>query len=230
LRVSAPHAFFYDTNRHFLEYLPAFCAMAGAGAARVVEVASRVLAKVRAPRAAVVAAGAAAALALATSIVWPIAEYHPFEVTYFNVFAGGLGGAQRRGLLSETGPLKRACQAEADYWYTGSRLGLADLQRVAKPTDNLFIDGPTPPQALANWPAGAKLDAPAAYRSEAEAEIVYISPSPGVPWKHIHEIERERPVLRRVERGTGLIYEILGPKDGKAHEPVSPRSWYDVQP
>ncbi len=47
-------------------------------------------------------------------------------------------------------------------------------------------------------------------------------------WAHIHELERQRPLLWRVERDKGLIYEALGPAlRTMGWEPVSPHSRYE---
>jgi hypothetical protein len=62
------------------------------------------------------------------------------------------------------------------------------------------------------------------------ASLLYVAPSTGESWTRIHELERERPVRYREVRGGGLIYEILGKKDGKKHELVSPHTRYDDLP
>jgi hypothetical protein len=43
----------------------------------------------------------------------------------------------------------------------------------------------------------------------------------------VRKFESERPILKRVERGGGLIYEILGSKDGQLRTPTSPETWYE---
>jgi hypothetical protein len=46
-------------------------------------------------------------------------------------------------------------------------------------------------------------------------------------WRELREHESERPVLKRVERGGGLIYEILGQRTGATFTPPSPHSRYE---
>jgi hypothetical protein len=61
-----------------------------------------------------------------------------------------------------------------------------------------------------------------------DVPVVYASPrEPRCSWKRLRELERWRPVLSRVTRGGGLIYEILGPRTAEPHAPVSPPTAYD---
>jgi hypothetical protein len=46
----------------------------------------------------------------------------------------------------------------------------------------------------------------------------------------VRDLEVARPILRRVERGGGLIYEVFGPRDGRAHPFVSGLTAYDRVP
>jgi hypothetical protein len=226
LRVALPHANFYDANRHFIEYVPALCALAGLGFAETWRrgrawVAVRLGAKGQ-------RATAAAAIALAAgALLWPLWAYHPFEIAYFNFLAGGLGGAQRAGLFRAAGsPAALVNGTEGDYWSGGLRDGLRDARTLAAPGE---------PIGVCTWlPALAAVDsdgAPPPITTELErpeVTIVYASPRERrCSWKKIHELERWRPVLRRVERGGGLIYEILGPRGGVPHPPVSPPTVYD---
>jgi hypothetical protein len=89
----------YDSIRHFLFVLPAFAVLAGVGldaaATRVATIASR-----SRPLPAY-----AINLAAAIVVLWPalrLVQLHPYESSYFNVFAGGLRGAMG--------------QYETDYW------------------------------------------------------------------------------------------------------------------
>jgi hypothetical protein len=62
----------------------------------------------------------------------------------------------------------------------------------------------------------------------ADVPIVYASPrGQRCSWSRVHELERWRPVLVRVTRGGGLIYEVLGSRTAASHEPVSPATAYD---
>jgi hypothetical protein len=211
-RVALPHANFYDGNRHFLEYVPALCALAGLGAVKLWQRA-RARPRLR-------AAGAALA---AAALLAPIVRYHPFETAYFNVLAGGLGGAQRRALFRAPGVNPLLLGTEGDYW--GS--GLRDAVRVARaqtggpigacawePELAVLDAAPPPPVILPGAPD--------------EAAVVIVSPrEKRCSWARVHELERWRPVLARAQRGGGLIYEVLGPRGPAPHAPVSPPTAYD---
>jgi hypothetical protein len=229
VRVALPYSNYYDANRHFIEYIPALCALGGAGIAALWRVARPFLAaRLSAAGLHGVAIGAAA-IALAI-LVWPVAQYHPFESTYFNMLAGGLGGAQRKGLLRT--PLvmdERATGTEGDYWMNSLREGTRVARRLAPGaaigmcawTHKLaeMESGPQPPETKDFDDGGY------AYG------IVYMNPRGcWCSWTQIREAERQRPVMYREERDGGLIYEILGPVGPTLHEPVSRPSIYEKQP
>jgi hypothetical protein len=209
LRIALPHANFYDGNRHFIEHVPALCALAGLGA---VEAWRRVRGRV---------ARAAVATASGIALLLPIALYHPFETAYFNGLAGGLGGAQRRALFREAGANPLVYGTEGDYW--GS--GLRDAVRIARAAGGGVI-------GVCAWlPALAALDAdpPVPRLGPPEtADVVIVSPREGrCSWRRVHDLERWRPVIARVTRGGGLIDEVLGPRGATPHAPVSPPTAYD---
>lgn len=108
-RLYLPGAVNFDGVRHFLELFPPLAAFAGLGAAALARLAARPFAGGRAAR---WVAGAALALPLAAQAT-TLAAVHPFEIAYWNPIAGGLGGAQRRGLPQA-----------GDYWGASYRLGL----------------------------------------------------------------------------------------------------------
>jgi len=223
VRCSAPHANFYDMNRHFIEYIPGLAAMAGAGAWRIVELGRALLDRFRAGPGVRIAGSVVGAGILAAGLVLPIAAYHPYETTYFNVFIGGLGGAQRKALLHDD-PW-RAYGTEGDYWYSALRGALARMTKMAGPDEKIGVDPPPyTPQLFADIENRAKLDTtdPAA-----NAALLYVGPSAGKSWRRIHELEAERPVRYREVRGGGLIYEVLGKADGQKHDLVSPHTPYD---
>ena len=123
-RYLVPQAVNYDGVRHFLELFPAMAAVAGLGVAWL---GKRLLATwpwsgspVLSRR---IRAGALAA-ALAP-VLWALLATHPFQLAYWNVFAGGYAGARDRDL-------PQAC----DYWGTSYRLGLRWLNEHA-PRDAL---------------------------------------------------------------------------------------------
>jgi Dolichyl-phosphate-mannose-protein mannosyltransferase len=216
LRIALPHAAFYDANRHFIEYVPALCAMAGVG---FVEGWRR--AQARASRR--IAGGVTIVAGL--MLVLPIVMYHPYDTAYFNVFAGGLGGAQRRALFREPDAGPSSWGTEGDYWSSGLR----DAVRAAR----AMAPAPAPVGVCAWEPELAALDAGEPLGNvTADAEhadgVVIVSPRYGrCSWARVRELERTRPMIRRVERGGGLIYEVLGPRDAVARAPVSPATSYD---
>jgi hypothetical protein len=227
LRVSMPNAGFYDANRHFIEYIPALCAMAGAGASLGLDWLARLPRHAR-------AAEAAAIVALAGATVWPVATTHPFETEYFNLLAGGLGGAQRRGVLSADPPLGGANGSEADYWFNSLREALGVMRKLRHDGQKLGACGPWPAQVQVDWEFQEKLSYSGDQRGHIahgtlSADLLYASPrSEGAcSWRVVREWERTRPIFWRVERDGGLIYEIFGLPDGVRRPAVSPPTHYD---
>ena len=234
VRIALPHANFYDANRHFLEYVPALCALAGLGFAegwrRAAPIVLAYFARARADRAhagpaRARLAGAVALIAGAAALAWPVAQYHPFETAYFNFMVGGLGGAQRAGLF-RTSPTEYVNGTEGDYWLSSLREG-ARAARMLAPSGR--------PLGVCAWlPALAAIDGdgpPMEVTAEverAEVPVIYAAPrGQRCSWKRLHELERWRPVLERITRGGGLIYEILGPRGDLPHAPASPPTVYD---
>lgn len=230
LRVSVPKSRFYDANRHFIEYVPALCCIAGAGAARVLAMVRRLGASTferLGPRGERMALSAGALLALFT-LLMPIFEYHPFETSYFNFMISGLGGAQDSGLLAqrmkdETG----TAGTEGDYWCSSLRDGMKDIAARTKDGDPIAVCGPGWGQVRPNLPEGRAFEILPSEDPRADGAFLYLAPRElNCNWKRVRELERNRPVLKRVERGGGLIYEILGPREDTLHEPVSAENWY----
>ncbi len=104
-RTALPGMSNFDGVRHFIEFMPFLSLLAGLGLAAVLSAA------LAAPplRARGKAARLGATLALfGAFFAFPAAQViatHPYGICYFNVFAGGLSGAQARGLPEAT-----------DYW------------------------------------------------------------------------------------------------------------------
>jgi hypothetical protein len=237
LRIAMPRSNFYDANRHFIEYVPALCALAGAGAAWFGRALWSHLS--RGPRPEMlggrlpIAGTTTAGLIALGSIIWPIVEYHPYETTYFNFLVGGLGGAQRSGLFAMGPPSDiRVNGTEGDYWFSSARDGFRDLKELNSERGVVGLCGPGRGHALFNIvdepkPRFAEVS-DADFRS---AKLVYISPRESLCWwREIRRYESERPVIKRVERGGGLIYEILGAKDGVFRIPPSRETWYERHP
>jgi hypothetical protein len=222
-RVAMPRAVVYDGNRHFIEYVPALCAMAGGGVSGVVTFATRRLQGRLRPPWLKVALATAAAAACAT-LAWPLAQYYPYEVEYFNVFAGGLGGAQRDAVLV-TRPEHRATDTwgcEGDFWFTSLRDGLRDVLKAAGPAANVASCGPWGAQISANMPQGASFTI-----GGSDPAFIYASPREAAcTFKFIRNLESQRKVIRRVERDGGLVYEVFGEHLATSVPPVTPENWY----
>ncbi len=234
VRIALPHANFYDANRHFLEYVPALCALAGLGLAegwrRAAPVVLAYFARARAVRAhagpaRARVAGAAAVAVGAAALAWPVAQYHPFETAYFNFMVGGLGGAQRAGLF-RTSPTEFVNGTEGDYWSSSLRQGIRDARAFAAPGETIGVCAWLPALATIDDDAAAPITAAALERPEVGL-VLALPRELRCSWKRIHELERRRPVLTRVTRGGGLIYEVLGPRADAPHAPVSPPTAYD---
>jgi hypothetical protein len=220
-----PHANFYDANRHFLEYIPALCALAGLG---LIETWRRATPFVvtRLGAGGARAAGGAAITLTAVALLWPVAEYHPFETAYFNVLTGGLGGAQRAGLFRAPSATAFVNGTEGDYWLSSLREGIRAAQARVAPGHPIGVCAWLPPVAAIDSDGPPPTITAAAERGD--VEVVYAAPRElRCSWKRLHELERWRPVLDRVTRGGGLIYEILGPRAERPHAPVSPPTVYD---
>lgn len=229
LRISAPRSNYYDANRHFIEYIPALSALAGAGAAWLRQQLGTVLSNAHgawawaASRAHQLMAGLA--LLGIGALAWPVLEYRPHETTYFNVFAGGLGGAQRDGLFLAQPPVDYLINGtEGDYWFRSLRLGLATARKAVSRKQPIGLCGVSLWLAEANWPEPKKPLLTAGF--EEAAVVVAIPREFFCGLSTIRKLEAERPILERVERGGGLVYEVLGPKDGKSHTVVTPPSAY----
>ena len=214
-RISVPHSMFYDANRHFLEYVPAVCLFAGLGVAQLVA-----WLKATSPFA-LRAGGLGLAAASFVALALPVLDYHPFEVTYFNVLAGGLGGAQRDELLYVEGEDWRSPGTEGDYWHASLRDFLAHVGTVVPRNAVIGVCGTMYMQAMANW------DGPQLHYIEPHerGQYMYVAPRESFcSWADVRLLESQRPVLLRVVRDGGLIYEILGPPVDYPLPPVSPRS------
>jgi hypothetical protein len=232
-RLAAPGSNFWDANRHFLEYVPALCALAGLGVAEIVPLLQRALDEIptrflpRAgsglrPRLRPILLGTAA-LAGVGALAWPIVEYWPHEGTYFNVLAGGLGGAQRSGLLFLPLPFgDRTNGTEGDYWWSSLREGVRTARAIGRGAP-IALCGPSA------WTLPVeKRDGPTFTGASNPSALVYVCPrDPFCPWRKVRELETKRRVLRRVERGGGLVWELLGPATGGPPiVPVTPENFY----
>jgi hypothetical protein len=226
LRIAKPRSNFYDGNRHFLEYVPAICCLAGIGfvaAIRGVRRLGGALAARRGwggARARVVSLAPAVLGALAlVSDVAPVAVSHPFETTYFNIFIGGLQGAQRRHPLKPPPPHDAwAVDSECDYWWSSLRRAIAGI-RDHGDARSIGVCGNTARLGRMNWASSAPtpefiggIDGYGGTGDLARAEYVYAMPRDFFcSTETIRGLEARRPVLHRETRQGGLIYELLGP-------------------
>lgn len=219
LRIAAPGSNFLDANRHFIEYVPALCVIAGCGFDQL----CRAVFDRRTGRLDDLSAGAtrraaplaAYVLALA-SLAWPIAAYAPYEATYFNMLIGGLGGAQKGdGLFAMEVADLRLRGTEGDYWFGSLRQGLRDIRSAMRGTETIGLCGPSKVLGRMNWGnAQAPPFVDSWYGDDPDAgDFVYVMPR-GVFCEPplIERLQQGRPLLRRVERGGGLIYLVLGPR------------------
>jgi hypothetical protein len=156
----------------------------------------------------------------------PVAAYRPFEGTYFNFLIGGLGGAQSRALYDMPPPHDaRVRGTEGDYWYGNLGDGLPRLRALLGAGQGFGTCGPAPQQYQMQWPEGFHL----LNRDPGPSDLIYVSPREvfcGIGF--VRNLESQRPVLYRAERGGGLVYEILGPNDGKPHPVVTAPSLYEA--
>jgi hypothetical protein len=107
----------FEGVRHFLEFLPMLCLLAGAGATWLAQRAKRLP-----------LAGVLVALAALVPPACAVASTHPNQIAYFNALAGGLGGAQAR----------RDPDA-SDYWGNSYWQGMAWLSAHAEPDARLVV-------------------------------------------------------------------------------------------
>jgi len=78
----------FDGIRHFIHFWPPLAILSGWGAVSLWSAAAR-----RVPALSTAVSRAVGAAILLAAVLPGVAMYHPFEVTYFNVLAGGLPGA-----------------------------------------------------------------------------------------------------------------------------------------
>jgi hypothetical protein len=218
LRIAVPRSNFLDANRHFIEYVPALCVMAGCGfdliCVRLFAWLSSLRWSAHHPSWARTVRQGVYVLCLA-AVVWPIVEYAPYETTYFNVFIGGLRGAQQGdGLFSMEGADLRLKGTEGDYWYNSLRSGLRDIRSVVQDGQIVGMCGPTVVLARMNWGDPTPPEFTDTVDGDPDrGDVVYVMPR-GVFCEadRIEQLKKGRSVVRRVERGGGLIYMVLGPR------------------
>ncbi|MFO0980200.1 MAG: glycosyltransferase family 39 protein [Planctomycetota bacterium] len=112
VRVSLPSAVNSDGIRHFLDAVPAALILAAEGLPWL----ARGLAGLGAPAAGARAGVAALALAALLHESTATARSHPYQVAYFNGFAGGLSGARSNGHYTMPGDYWANCYLDVFPW------------------------------------------------------------------------------------------------------------------
>lgn len=107
---------YHDGMRHFMEFLVPLCLLAAIG---IGECAGFVARRTRRRAEPLFAAAAAATIGVS---LWGVVSTHPYQVTFFNALAGGLKGAQEKGIPD-------AC----DYWLNSYREAGRWIDRNAAP-------------------------------------------------------------------------------------------------
>ena len=203
-RISLPRSNFYDGNRLFFEYVPALAILSAMGLgwgwqllrARIPD---RGRWRTWAQRAAV--AG------LALSLLWPVLQYHPYESTYFNVFAGGLGGAQSSSFLTRycKGMEFYCPDSESDYWAFSYRNAVQEMNRQAGQGSSFYpcgnLMGP-----LTRW-QGARPDLRHVGRDAAEFFVV-IPRKPFCSEGDQHYAREKGELVREERRDGGLVWAL----------------------
>lgn len=124
-RYLLPGAINFDGVRHFLELFPPLAILAGRAIAALARALAQKAGDAGAFRRALPAAAVALLLLPGALVTW---LSHPFEVTYWNAFAGGFKGARAEN-LPQVG----------DYWGMSYRLGLEWLWQNAEPNAYLAV-------------------------------------------------------------------------------------------
>lgn len=128
LRVSVPYANDFDGIRHWIEFVPAACLIAGKGLHELLAAVARRFPAAIPTRVSQGALALTVSLGvLAPTLAWQV-RAHPHQVVYYNALVGGLGGAQKLGLRGAT-----------DYWGSSYRQGLEWLSQHAEPRARLVV-------------------------------------------------------------------------------------------
>jgi len=126
---------------------------------------------------------------------------------------------------------QRSAGTEGDYWYQSLRQAFIQANRLLPvPADIVLCSAPV---VLGEANRTGQPLRPISFTSirAPRAPLVWVSPREGAcSWRMVRQLETERPVLLRVERGGGLIYELLGPRSPVPLTPVSPENRYTSAP
>jgi hypothetical protein len=221
-RVAMPHSNFFDGTRHFMEYIPALCAIAGVGAAwwirKATALTRRLIGTGVLPATALPAAVAVAGALATVGLLGPVVAYHPYEASYFNGLIGGLGGAQRAGIFQMPATHDNRVNAtEGDYWFSSLRDAENLLAGFIEPGATFGLCGPWNAQVASQWPGGKP---PPKIVDWHQADYVYSNPR-AFCWAELKA--KPRTVVAEVRRGGGVIYQILKKQGDGAPRPAAPR-------
>jgi 4-amino-4-deoxy-L-arabinose transferase-like glycosyltransferase len=168
VRISLPGMVNFDGIRHFVEFLPAACILAGLGMQTLIGW----IGEKGALHRTIAAAALVVWLGVFTFMTWQV--YGPFQHTYFNRLSGGLGNAAAK-----------FGQAEAtDYWGATYRQGMQWLSANAAPGAKIYVPA-------ARWLV--ELPAPLWLRSDLTLLIEDITPDPETVNMPIYVLYITRP-------------------------------------
>jgi len=142
-RSSLPYSQNFDGIRHFLEFLPAACLLAGYAGGQITEYLAQWKPDYRSVWRSIITA------LLLTNLLIAHWNYHPYQYIYFNSLAGGLHGARTRFNIPEA----------TDYWAVSYQDGINWLNNNAE-------NGAKLSAAIAQW--NLRLVAPLWLRSDLE--------------------------------------------------------------
>jgi hypothetical protein len=111
---------YHNGMRHSMVFLVPFCILSSIG---IGEAAGLLAQRVKRSKEALFRAIASVTIGAS---LWGVATTHPYQTTFFNALAGGLGGAQRKGIVDSW-----------DYWLNSYREAERWIDRFAAP--NAFV-------------------------------------------------------------------------------------------
>ena len=189
IRSILPYAQNFDGIRHFLEYLPAACLLAGYGASKITDY----LTKWKPKYQTIWQIAISGLLLLNLGIAHWI--FHPYQYIYFNSLVGGLKGARERLNLPEA----------TDYWAVSYRQGINWLNQNAE--IGAFVSAP-----IAQWnfrlvsPLWLRSDL--RYTSRSQVDEAYATGEPA----YLMYITRENfytPIIWECLEQDGIVYDIV---------------------
>ena len=187
-RTALPGMRNFDGVRHFLEFYPPLCMLAGLGLATVA-------AWLRGrPR-------SLTALWLAALLPGGLATWatHPHGICYFNVCVGGLGGAQEREIPEAT-----------DYWGSAYWQGAAWLTRHASAEANVLV--PVAPHIVrCLQPVRLRPDLRLVHRGEQDARrALYVMYVTRENWytRYVHDLEQTSEPVHEIRVQGGTILRV----------------------